>query len=287
MIDSNSVQAPTSLAGQAVVGTVITTPWLPGAWEVTQGWGQTDYSREPEGHGYQHWHAGVDIGCDSGTVLAMPAGLTGTAKAVDNPSGYGTALVVQLDQPRLDVWFGHLRQRLVSDGEQLRPGMLLAVTNSTGNSTGPHLHFEVRPRDGRYGTDLDPSALLLQGTSATPAELLAARGDQNPYGPLDPRSIAWDLQHGIQSVQATLVGGGQVALGAGMLLSGLLVTGYGVRGRTAGQLRRDVGRAVTVRRREARRRSRPAPVTGAEATRVRPNLQQRAAARPYSYTRPR
>lgn len=272
----SSVQTATSLQGQAVVGTMVTSPWFGGSWEVTQGWGQTDYSGEPEGHGYTHWHAGVDVGLDSGTILVLPAGLGGMAKAVDNPGGYGTALVVQLDSGE-DVWLGHLRQRFVQDGQQLRAGDQLAATNSTGNSTGPHLHFEVRPRGGRYGTDVDPSQLLLAGAET---QLLAASGPQNPYGPLDPRHALWAAEQGLTQgatqLGKVLLNGGQVALGSVLMLSGLLVTGYGLRGRTPGQLAADVRRTVSVRRRQPRSRARRQPqVSGAEATRVRPNLQPR------------
>jgi len=271
--------ATVSLSGQQVVGTRVTTPWLPGTWEITQGWGVTDYGGEPEGHGYAHWHAGADVGVDCGTLLSMPAGLSGTARTMDNPGGYGTALVVELDSG-IDVVLGHLRQRLVANGQQLRPGDSLAITNNTGNSTGCHLHFEVRPHGGRYGTDVDPTALLLSGTSAATgvipdAQLLASSGPAaNPYGPLDPRSIAWELQHGLQAGLNAAVDTGQIALGSVMLLAGLVVTGYGLRGRDAAALARDTRRVVTRRRAQPQRR-RPAPqVTGAERTRVRLNLQR-------------
>lgn len=277
-----AVDAPTDLAGQQVVGTRIQTPWMPGTWEVTQGWGATDYGGEPEGHGALHWHAGVDIGCSSGTVLTLPAGLSGTARLLDNPGGYGTALVLLLDSGQ-GVVLGHLRQRYVGDGQVIRPGELLAATDSTGNSTGPHLHFEVRPLDpktalgiARYGTDVDPSALLLSGTpGAAGAQLLAAQGPQNPYNPLDPRAAIWDAEQGFAAIADKFIASGQVALGSGMLLAGLLVTGYGARGRSAGDLQRDVVR--TWRRRPAPKpapRREPAPM-GAERTRLRPSLQRR------------
>jgi murein DD-endopeptidase MepM/ murein hydrolase activator NlpD len=258
------------LAGQSVVGTMITSPWFPGSWEVTQGYGQTDYSGEPEGHGAAHWHAGVDIGLDSGTELHMPAGLSGRARAMDNPNGYGTALIVLLDNGPA-VLLGHLRQRWVADGDQLRPGDLLAASDSTGNSTGPHLHFEVRPQDsksptgmGAYGTDLDPSALLTSGSSAS----LLGFGLPDPIGDLE-RTVSGGIQNAVlKALQA-----GQVAVGGGLALSGLLVAGYGLRGRSPALLRRDVGRLVR-RPSQAppRRRPQPAP-SGAEATRLRPNLQ--------------
>jgi murein DD-endopeptidase MepM/ murein hydrolase activator NlpD len=277
-----NVQQTQDLAGQSVVGARITSPWFPGTWEVTQGWGQTDYTGEPEGHGQAHWHAGVDIGLDCGTVISLPAGLSGTAKALDNPGGYGTALIVQLDSG-VDVLLGHNRQRLVQDGQQLRAGDQLTVSNNTGNSTGCHLHFEVRPRNGRYGTDVDPSTLLLGG--ATAALLSSGSSDANPWNPLDPRSVLWEIQHAAQVAAVKAVDAGQVALGSVLVLSGLLVTGYGLRGKTAGQLGADARRAVTYRRPERPAAPEKPPVTGAERTRVRMNLQRRLS--PEAAPRPR
>lgn len=285
----------TDLAGQAVVGTMISSPWFSGTYEVTQGWGQTDYGGEPEGHGFTHWHAGVDIGLPCGTIIQLPDGLSGTAVTLDNPGGYGTALIVRLDSG-IDVLLGHNRQRLVTDGEVLRPGTQLSVSNNTGNSTGCHLHFEVRPAKGRYGTDVDPSAVLLSGTAATtipiataPDGTLLSTNDPNvnPYNPIDPRSIGWELQHGITQVGGVLVNSGQVALGGVLLLGGLLVTGYGLRGQGAGQLAGDAGRLMRRPTRRPSSQPAPPPVTGAERTRVRTTLQRRLPPEPAALPAPR
>src|SRR5258708_9121241 len=147
-----------SLAGQQIVGQHVVSAWVPGGWEITQGWGATDYSGEPEGHGSPHWHAGVDIGCDCGTEIRAPAGFTGAARWLDNPGGYGTALRLQLaGSPQAgsgaaDIILGHLRARAMADGPTFRPRDLLGWTNNTGNSTGFPLPFEARPPDGAYGT---------------------------------------------------------------------------------------------------------------------------------------
>src|SRR5439155_1372883 len=65
-----------------------------------------------------------------------------------------------------DIYLGHLATRLAKNGQVVREGDILAVPDSSGNSTGPHLHFEVRQPDGKYGTDADPSQWLLYGSAA-------------------------------------------------------------------------------------------------------------------------
>jgi len=176
-----------SLAGQAIVGQYVTVPWWPGHWEITQGWGPTDYSGEPEGHGYTHWHAGVDIAVPCGTIISLPPLITSAAvRYVDNPGGYGTAIVLTVG--RVDIWFGHLAARLAPPGT-VRGGAHLAATNNSGNSTGCHVHVEVRPQGARYGTDIDPSAWLLDPEGAAAGQGQAAgAASRHRTGPGSPGS---------------------------------------------------------------------------------------------------
>jgi hypothetical protein len=255
------------VAGQGTVGETVSSQWFPGTWRITQGWGPVELSLEPAGHGYPHWHAGVDLGLACGTVLTMPHGLTGTARWIDNPGGYGTALRIELTsgdvlnparqapaQRTFDVWLGHLRQRLVPDGTKLHGGEQLAISNNTGYSTGCHLHFEVRPAGARYGTDVDPGSLLfIQGS----VDLSQSSSTGNPYNDLDPRHAIWDLQNqisgGITSAGNTLLGVGQAGLGTSLLLGGLVIVTFGLRGRNAGQLQTAARATLTnVRARGAR-----------------------------------
>jgi len=268
-------QAPPqrSLYGQEHVGEQLTSPWFAGSWEVTQGWGPTDYGGEPEGHGYQHWHAGVDVGVACGTTLTLPMGLSGTVRALDNPKGYGTAMIVLLDGYGVGVLLGHLRQRLVDDGQVVSGGTPLAVTNSTGNSTGCHLHFEVRPLDpkrpagiGAYGTDVDPSQWLTAGQAGSTAELLSSTS-----GPLQ------GLQDALGRALTTALAGGEVILGVVMVVTGLIATSYGMRGQSAQALQRDAGRRA---RQLVKPRPQPPPraperISAAAESRVRPDLQRR------------
>ena len=258
-----------SLYGQDVVGQMVTSPWFQGAWEIGQGYGPTGYDREPEGHGYAHWHAGVDVGVDCGTTIMLPAGLSGTARSLDNPDGYGTALIILIDNGS-GILLGHLRQRLVDDGQPVNGGDQLAVSNSTGNSSGCHLHFEVRPQDarqptgiGKYGTDQDPSSWLLSAQGAAGAELLAFNPTQGLQGAVD------------QAMQ-TLLSGVEVLLGAGLVIAGLIATTYGLRGKGAPELRRDASRQI---RSLAKPKARPRPAapqrpSPASESRIRPDLQR-------------
>ena len=259
-----------SLYGQSVVGETASSPWFQGTWEVTQGYGPTSYDGEPEGHGYAHWHAGVDMGVDCGTTIVLPAGLSGTAHSLDNPNGYGTALIILIDNGP-GILLGHLRQRLVDDGQPVNGGDQLAVSNSTGNSSGCHVHFEVRPQDakqptgiGRYGTDQDPSSWLLSAQGAAGAELLAFNPTQG-------------LQDALGKAMQTLLSGVEVLLGAGLVIAGLIATTYGLRGQGAPDLQRAATRQI---RSLSKPRARPRPRTpqrpsGAAESRIRPDLQQK------------
>ena len=258
-----------SLYGQDVVGQMVSSPWVQGTWEVTQGYGPTSYDGEPEGHGYAHWHAGVDVGVDCGTTIMLPAGLSGTARSLDNPNGYGTALIILVNAGP-GILLGHLRQRLVDDGQPVNGGDQLAVSNSTGNSSGCHLHFEVRPQDqkqptgiGKYGTDQDPSSWLLSAQGAAGAELLAFNPTQG-------------LQDALGKAMQTLLSGVEVLLGAGLVIAGLIATTYGLRGQGAPELQRDASRQI---RSLGKPRARPRPrapqrPSGAAESRIRPDLQR-------------
>jgi murein DD-endopeptidase MepM/ murein hydrolase activator NlpD len=56
--------------------------------------------------------------------------------------------------------YGHAARLLVREGDEVRAGQVIALTGSSGRSTAPHLHFEVR----RSGRSLDPLAFVKEGT---------------------------------------------------------------------------------------------------------------------------
>lgn len=70
---------------------------------------------------------------------------------------YGTHVVIRT-LAGLDVGYCHLSQTFVVPGQRVRPGQVLGLTGNTGGSGtfGPHLHLEVRPAGGRFGSDVPP-----------------------------------------------------------------------------------------------------------------------------------
>ena len=94
--------------------------------------------------GDQRFHAGTDIGAEQGTpVLAAQDGVvTGAAYS----GGYGLMVVLQhkAEEVQLESRYAHLAEIFVESGKEVKKGDIIGLVGSTGNSTGPHLHFEMR-----------------------------------------------------------------------------------------------------------------------------------------------
>lgn len=103
-----------------------------------------------------HWsarHTGIDFPVDAGTpVMAATDGTVATQWS----SAYGYLAIVTAPDGT-QTWYGHLRSYRIRRGP-VRAGDVIAYSGSSGNSTGPHLHFEVRPNGG---TPVDPVPWLL------------------------------------------------------------------------------------------------------------------------------
>jgi len=113
-------------------------------------------SRKDPFLGKMAFHAGVDFGAPSGTTV-YSAG-EGTVKFVGRKSGYGNVVEVQHANGLL-TRYGHLSAFIAHEGQRVEPGTAIARVGSTGRSTGPHLHFEVR----RNNEAIDPSGFLKAG----------------------------------------------------------------------------------------------------------------------------
>lgn len=86
-------------------------------------------------------HTGLDIATTTGTPIKVVADGTVTFAAYSGSYGY----LVKVDHGNgVETWYGHTSKMLVKAGQEVKSGDTIALVGSTGNSTGPHLHFEVR-----------------------------------------------------------------------------------------------------------------------------------------------
>lgn len=107
---------------------------------VTSGFG---WRRDPVASQLK-FHSGVDLSGRTGDVVCAAA--AGTVDFAGWKGGYGR-LVVVTHEEGWSTYYGHLEKVLVSEGSQVDPGSPVGLMGSTGRSTGPHLHFEVRLED--------------------------------------------------------------------------------------------------------------------------------------------
>ncbi len=107
-----------------------------------------------------HRHQGLDFPVPYDTRVGA-AGRGTTIYAAYNYGGYGNLMVIQ-HRLGFTTWYAHLASITSWVGEQVVGGTRIGYVGSTGASTGPHLHFEVR----RYDTPIDPVPLLLPSVAA-------------------------------------------------------------------------------------------------------------------------
>ncbi|MEV4463272.1 M23 family metallopeptidase [Micromonospora echinofusca] len=101
-------------------------------------------------------HAGIDFALPAGTPVRAAFGGT-VIKAGDVGDGYGISVFVDHGNGYL-THYAHLSTTKVSVGEKVRAGQTIGLEGSTGDSTGPHLHFEVH--QGQMWNQIDPAPFL-------------------------------------------------------------------------------------------------------------------------------
>ena len=88
-------------------------------------------------------HTGIDIAADSGTEIK--SAMSGVVTQVSSEGDYGNHIRITKDN--ITTLYAHCQDILVQEGQEIAIGQVIATVGSTGNSTGPHLHFEIRIDD--------------------------------------------------------------------------------------------------------------------------------------------
>ena len=138
-VQSNNVgQIPTS-SGHSTKYRFI---WPEPQAEISQPFGPSTYWFEPPYGSYAHFHTGIDLVEPFGSpVLAADDGVVALVRS--SSSGYGNYVVIA-HSGGLNTLYGHLSTSLVKVGQSVTQGTPVGLEGSTGNSTGAHLHFELR-----------------------------------------------------------------------------------------------------------------------------------------------
>jgi murein DD-endopeptidase MepM/ murein hydrolase activator NlpD len=122
---------------------------IPSTGEVTSGFG---WRMHPI-LGYERFHSGMDFGADYGSVIY--AAESGVVIFAGWYGGYGNAAIIDHGSG-LTTLYAHSSELYVVEGQSVQRGQGIAAIGSSGLSTGPHLHFEVRAN----GEPVDPAAYL-------------------------------------------------------------------------------------------------------------------------------
>ncbi len=110
-----------------------------GSYGISQGFGKTEWSAN---------HTGIDFLCPAGTpILASEAG--NVFFAGWKPGGYGYCVFLQHPDGMVTIYEHLLNNIPVTVGQAVQRGQVIGYSGSTGNSTGPHLHFEMRDASGQ------------------------------------------------------------------------------------------------------------------------------------------
>jgi len=155
---ANAVKSETTEIPALKINAITEAQEMPTAWQVpVEGRITSDFGvRNDPIHGQQRSHHGVDIAAPRGTPIG--AATSGTVVFAGRRGGYGNTVIIEQPDGKQTL-YAHAEQLLVKVGDQVSTGQTIATVGSTGRSTGPHLHFEVREN----GQPVDPSKNLAKG----------------------------------------------------------------------------------------------------------------------------
>ena len=156
------VLATSMAVASAPKASAATSSWFSGNPGISQGYGCTPYTFEPRVPSCRggHFHTGIDFQLGSGSPLVTP--FSAQVISIGVPSWAGPyAPKLRLDDGHI-VLLAHVQRVYVRVNQRLTPGDRVADVGSRGNSTGPHLHFEVDAPGGskNINSSVDPTPWL-------------------------------------------------------------------------------------------------------------------------------
>lgn len=137
------------------------------------------------------WHGGADYPTNVGSpVYATRDGSVINVQDLGN-SSYGK--YVKLSDGRYDYYYAHLSLQMVKPGQKIKEGTLIGYSGNTGNSTGPHLHYEVRPANAGYKEALNPANFMAMGGIVAGGPRRTVLGEAGPEAviPLNSKGSAF------------------------------------------------------------------------------------------------
>lgn len=102
------------------------------------------------------WHTGIDLICDDDTIYGT---CDGTVTKIGVDKSYGNYITVKAPDGKFH-WFCHLSKVTCSVGQKISRTTKIGVMGNTGNSTGKHLHFEIRNSSNKYADNSNPAEYM-------------------------------------------------------------------------------------------------------------------------------
>jgi len=112
-----------------------------------------------------NFHTGIDYGATTGTPILSP--YNGSATVISagwNTSGYGNLVVLKANSADIYIYLAHMSQIDVTTGQTVIHRQQVGLVGSTGNSTGPHLHYEIRSGGTGSAFAVNPCSVFSCGT---------------------------------------------------------------------------------------------------------------------------
>lgn len=110
-------------------------------------------NRNPTSENVPKYHTGIDLAVNTGTEVK--AAIDGKVVFVSSEGDYGKHIKVQTGDDIITL-YAHCSEIKVNEGDEITNGQIIALSGNTGNTTGPHLHFEIR-KENRY---VDPELIV-------------------------------------------------------------------------------------------------------------------------------